>query len=139
MGTNVRPNIAPSNKYWISKHRYYELKHFCLQYPEWQSALEAMKTDSFSSYYIRVHKDDTSHKDPTADLATLRANLQMKINAVEHVAWETDPVIGPYILEAVTTGASYTYLSMNKDLKCSRDEYYENYRKFFWLLNTYKS
>lgn len=33
MATVIRPEISPKNKYWISKHRHYELKHFCLQYP----------------------------------------------------------------------------------------------------------
>ena len=36
MTTTIRPELAPSDKYHISKHRYYELKHFCLQYSEWR-------------------------------------------------------------------------------------------------------
>ena len=36
MATVIRAELSKNNKYWISKHRYYELKHFCLQYPEWQ-------------------------------------------------------------------------------------------------------
>lgn len=35
MGTVVRADISKKNAYWIDKHRYYELKHFCLQYPIW--------------------------------------------------------------------------------------------------------
>ena len=33
--TDIRPEISKKNKYWISRHRYYELKHFCMQYREW--------------------------------------------------------------------------------------------------------
>ncbi len=29
---NVRPELSKKNRYYISKHRYYELKHLCLQY-----------------------------------------------------------------------------------------------------------
>ena len=36
MGTKIRPELSKKNKYWIPRHRYYELKHFCLQYPEWK-------------------------------------------------------------------------------------------------------
>ena len=36
MTTSIRPEIAYSHPYYVSKHRYYELKHFCLQYYEWQ-------------------------------------------------------------------------------------------------------
>lgn len=33
MSTLIRPEVSEKNKYWIDKHRHYELKHFCLQYP----------------------------------------------------------------------------------------------------------
>lgn len=35
MTTSIRPEISRRNQHHISKHRYYELKHFCLQYREW--------------------------------------------------------------------------------------------------------
>lgn len=38
MGTIIRPELSEKNKYWLEKHRYYELKHFCLQYPLWKQA-----------------------------------------------------------------------------------------------------
>lgn len=36
MGTTIRPEIDRRSKWYISKHRYYELKHFCLQWHEWR-------------------------------------------------------------------------------------------------------
>ena len=36
MSTTIRPELSEKNQYWIEKHRYYELKHFCLQYPIWR-------------------------------------------------------------------------------------------------------
>ena len=36
MGTTIRAQISEKNKYYIDKHRHYELKHFCLQYPNWK-------------------------------------------------------------------------------------------------------
>lgn len=136
MSTTLRPNISPDNKYWISKHRYYELKHFCLQYPEWKSAYEAMGTDSFTSYYVKVRKDERSHADPTATLAMKRAELDRKIKDVERCAFDSDPEIADYILQGVTTGASYKYLSAALGMPASKDMYYDRYRKFFWLLNS---
>ena len=38
MATVIRAIISENNKYWIDKHRHYELKHFCLQYPMWKKA-----------------------------------------------------------------------------------------------------
>ena len=36
MSTTIRPEIDRQSRWYISKHRYYELKHFCLQYHEWR-------------------------------------------------------------------------------------------------------
>lgn len=30
MATEIRPELSEKNPYWIGKHRYYELKHFCI-------------------------------------------------------------------------------------------------------------
>lgn len=42
MGTTLRAELSEKNPYWIEKHRYYELKHFCLQYPIWKKAYAAL-------------------------------------------------------------------------------------------------
>ena len=34
-----RAQLSTKNPCSIPKHRYYELKHFCLQYPDWKKAL----------------------------------------------------------------------------------------------------
>ena len=34
-----RAQLSAKNPCRIPKHRYYELKHFCLQYPDWKKAL----------------------------------------------------------------------------------------------------
>ena len=50
MGTTVRPELSKKNRYWISKARYYELKHFCLQYPGWRKAYSEL-IDMFPSIF----------------------------------------------------------------------------------------
>lgn len=42
MGTTIRPELSEKNPYWIERHRCYELKHFCLQYPIWKKAYAAL-------------------------------------------------------------------------------------------------
>ena len=44
MGTTIRPELSEKNPYWIERHRYYELKHFCLQYPIWKKAYAALES-----------------------------------------------------------------------------------------------
>lgn len=45
MGTTIRPEISKKNRYWIDKHRYYELKYFCLQYPTWKKAHSSLDSN----------------------------------------------------------------------------------------------
>ena len=39
-GHNNSSGIIGENPYWIERHRYYELKHFCLQYPIWKKHMQ---------------------------------------------------------------------------------------------------
>lgn len=38
MSTVIRSEVSKKNVYWIERHRYYKLKHFCFQYPLWKKA-----------------------------------------------------------------------------------------------------
>lgn len=134
MSTTLRPELSVRNKYWIEKHRYYELKHFCLQYPSWKKALLSM------SYLSLKISDGTGissykHDDPTARCAEARMFYNDRIAMVEKTAKETDSDLSDYILKAVTEGISYDYLKLRLDIPCCKDTYYELYRKFFWLLS----
>lgn len=126
MGTVIRPDISRKNKYWIDKHRHYELKHFCLQYPEWKKAYNAKPTISSSIDW---------HNDPTAKEAMRKTLYLERIQLIERVAKEADNDLHNYILKAVTEGLSYTYLKSRMDIPCGKDLYYDRYRRFFWLLD----
>ena len=54
---------------------------------------------------------------------------------VERAAQEADSELAAYILEAVTEGHSYENLKTRLNIPCSKDVYYDRYRKFFWLLS----
>ena len=64
-----------------------------------------------------------------------RTYLTNRIKMLEDVAQATDKLIGPYILKGVTEGRSYDQLSAYKQVPCSKDTYYDLYRRFFWLLD----
>ena len=134
MGTTIRPEISDKNKYWIDKHRYYELKHFCLQYPLWQKALNSL--DGMRSRMgEKVILSSTGHSDPTLDTVIARSYFKDRIDLIRRAAKLTDPEIGDYILKAVTNGFSYDYMHTRLNMPCGRDTYYDRYRKFFWILN----
>lgn len=133
MSTVIRPEISRKNKYWIDRHRHYELKHFCLQYPEWKRAYRT--SPSISSSVNDEPSRGSSYGDPTAKQAMRKTYYMERIKLIERVAGETDEQLHNYILKAVTEGLSYTYLRTKMGIPCSRDMYYDRYRKFFWLLD----
>ena len=133
MATLIRPEVSKKNKYWVDKHRHYELKHFCLQYPMWKKMYTAVTEIGASS--ISSTSSGTRVSDLTAKCAIRRAFYSYRIKMVEQVAKDTDEYLYLYILKGVTEGLSYTYLKTKLNIPCGRDTYYDRYRKFFWLLN----
>lgn len=136
MATVIRPKISEKNKYHIDKHRYYELKHFCLQYKEWKKAYE-LCDDSiiFTSNISDNSSGSVIPSDLTAKYAIRKAEYATRINMIERIAKEADDFLYPYILKAVTEELSYVHLKSRLDIPCGRDMYYDRYRKFFWLLS----
>ena len=128
------PELSPKSPYWIPRHRYYELKHFCLQYPTWRKVYEHLNALSARPYDIEaIQKSGVS--DPTAKIATSKAYFSARTRMIFETAEETDTNLARYILHAVTEGLSYDILEARYEIPCSRAEYYKLYRKFFWLLD----
>lgn len=136
MSTIIRPEISKKNKWWISKHRYYELKHFCLQYPEWREKyIHSIKYPELNSL---VSNENLEWNDPTGVSVELMDVYRRKIDLVESSAKEADPDIWGFILLGVTEDLSYVTLKMKYEIPCGRDMYYDRYRKFFHILSRKK-
>lgn len=135
MATNIRAEISTKNKYWIDKHRHYELKHFCLQYPDWKKAYADFDDPSIPLSTIERVPTSNLPGDPTAKRAMMKAHYMEKIKLIEQTAKEADRYLYEYIIKAVTENLSYTYLKSKLEIPCGKDMYYDRYRKFFWLLN----
>lgn len=134
MSTKIRAELSDKNPYYISKHRYYELKHFCLQYKEWESILSkpiSATARAVSEDYI--YTGETA--DPTFRIAYERLEASRKVDVVRKAAMLADNYLANYILRSVTEGLSYTYLSTVLSIPCGKDMFYDRYRKFFWILS----
>lgn len=140
MGTKYRSEISKKNKYWISKHRFLEISHHCMQYNEWKDEyrkLEDQLLPKGVDYDGMPHGTDTSN--PTESIGARMAELKTKIETVEQVAKETDPEIAEYILKAVTNeDITFNYLKQFMGIPCERDMYYDRRRKFYWLMSKIK-
>ena len=94
-------------EYNLSKHRFYELKHFCLQYPEWKRLYENL--DGWFG------KGDTTSRD-----GIKRADILRNLELIEYCALITDPEIFKYVLDdKLVIPISMRY----------------SYHKFFWELS----
>ena len=94
-------------EYTLSKHRFYELKHFCLQYPEWKQMYEA--ADGWSG------KGDTTSRD-----GIKRADIYHYVELIEECARLTDRKL----LKFVTVSGSIIPVELRYQ-----------YRRFFWELS----
>lgn len=137
MSTVIRPVISEKKQYWIERHRYYELKHFCLQYPVWKKALAAMSPLTASRTDAEPVADTNEHSDPTEEFVVSRLYYTERINLVERVAKETYEPLQSYLVKSVTEGLSYeTLMAKAEEVPCcGKDFWYAMYRRFFWLLD----
>lgn len=135
MGTNIRAEISGKNKYYIGKHRHYELKHFCLQYPIWKKLYFSLNSIQQRPIGEIDYIVKGRHSDPTVRCAEAMIFFKEKMDMIEKAARDTDNELSDYILIGVTEGVSYTYLKSKLEIPCCKDKYYELYRKFFWLLS----
>lgn len=133
---DFKPELSNRNQYWIPKHRYYELKHYCLQYPEWKRVYNSL------GFKIGEHNEIKSRDipKPTEREALIRYEFLKGIELVERCCKDAgqnfiDGVdISSFLLKGVTEGLSYDVL-VTQEIPCSREYYYNRYRKFFYILS----
>ena len=107
MGTNIRPEISERNPYWISKHRYYELKHFCLQYNGWASAYKAL--DGKMARPLLDGRASGGAGDPTEKCAERRVYYADRMAMVRQAASDATADFHEQLLLAVTEALRLVY------------------------------
>ena len=112
MATTIRPEISVNNKYYISRHRYYELKHFCLQYKEFKKIYNDL-CEKIPGGIILQNGLENAPK--SNDELYVREKYLDKIQLIEECSKLTDEVLGPYILKGVTENLPYSYFKMNNN------------------------
>lgn len=134
----VKSELSSRNPTRISKHRYYELRHWCLQYPEWKAAL--LRINYLSSASVLTPEDRTTDpKRRTEELAAETAILDRKIGLLDRIAEEAGGDISKWLKIGITEDKSFTELKMLHMIPCERDLYYRRYRLFFALLSDEKT
>lgn len=126
-------------KYGISGKRYKELCGFCEQYPEWKEKLleltptaKAQKADGIP--YSRTN----AISDETSSIAIKRAEIQEKIDLIEHTAKEADPEIWELIIKSACYEMPFWYLRDIMRIPYSERCFFDKRRYFFYLLDKKK-
>lgn len=135
MGTTIRSELSKKNPYWIERHRYYELKHFCLQYPIWEKTYKTMngllgRPVDLVSFGKMKHISN-----PTERVGIMKAYYAERMDMIRKSAEKANGDLAEYIVRGVTEGLSYDALRVKMGIPCCKDVYYESYRRFFWILN----
>ena len=130
------PDVRPisEKKYGISKHKFLQVYHFCMQYNEWKDELK-YKTDTVRSLNVSDMPKGSGAGNPDEALAIRRAEISERCKLIERTCIEADPDIYRWLLKAVTNeGVGYTYLKERMDIPCGHNMYYDRRRKFYWLM-----
>lgn len=124
-------------KYGISSGRLKELSGFCEQYPEWKSFLEENETALKGIQYSDM---PSAHRnsDSTCNIAVKCADTAEKCKLIEETAQEVSGYYAEYIIKNVCYGVSFNYLITMCEMLCSRATFYDERRKFFYLLDKNK-
>lgn len=130
-----KPEVSKKNPYYLPKHRYYELKHFCMQYPIWKKAYVVLDGLSKRPDDLSLFSKTGEHSDPTERCAEAKLYYRNRMEMVEQAAREADAGLAPWLIKGVTSGLSYTTLNANESIPYCKDTYYSAYRKFFWILS----
>ena len=129
----MRTELSEKSKYYVNKHRRLELMHRCRQYPDWVKAYNTI--DQMISKGIIRPTRGSAKTDPVMKYVLARDHYYRKMKPIEDTAIEADEELARYILKGVTEGVSYDVMNANDPIPCSRDTYYDRYRRFFFLLD----
>lgn len=134
MSTKIHAEISKKNPYWINKHRYYELKHFCLQYDIWNDASKALLGLQHNRDGLEIFAN-SGISNPTERAVIARDFYISRMSMIKSAADLAAQDLADYIIIGVTKGLTYDVLRARYSIPCCRETYYNLYRKFFWNLS----
>ena len=112
--------LSTKNPYYLTKHRFYEVYHYAMQYQEWKDEYRTTEQTMRGIAYDGVKVKSSGSGDALERVAIRLTELSEKIEMLEAVAKETDKDLSEYILRGVTDEqVTYNYLSMVLHIPCS--------------------
>ena len=124
--------------YGISRHRYAELKAFCLQYDEKKSKISRGISSAVNDGMPRSnYKGNVLENNAIRNVA-----YQKDCEMIEQAAIAASAEIYPYIIKSVTNDRSYPFIEYDEKLgriPVGKTEFYAKRRLFYHYLDVLKS
>ena len=134
--TQIRPELTKKNELYISKHAFYSVYHFALQYDDWRQQYADMIGSAQKGIDYNGMPGGSSIGDPTARIAMRSSVLGSNIRLIEHTVLTAGRDLYEWLLIGVTQeGVTYKYLREKKKIPCGKNEYYRIRRLFYYLLS----
>lgn len=129
-------DLRLSSEYNISRHRYRELKEFCLQYEEKKAELQQIYTSSTVAPEVAVKGGIPGN--PTEKKVMRASNLKNEIKVIDDSLFEAcgdDVGLVEFLKKNITLGIGFEALGC---VPCSCRSFYQYRRLFFFLLDKRK-
>lgn len=123
-----------TSKYYVPAEVYKTTVHFCRQYPLWKAELEIEPDDRKGQDYSGEHVQTSNQSDPTPELAMRRHMIRQKKELVEDLAHDIAGDDDKWLIMGVGYGFTHYQLA-DKGMLCTRDDYYNMRRKFYYELS----
>lgn len=123
--------------YGISRHRYQELKAFCLQYDEKKSKIKYGLSAVPYNGQPKLHGVGSQVERQAIDNTIYKRDCAM----IEEAAVRANPGIWKYIVRSVTQGLPYEFIKYDNELgriPMCKNDFYGTRRKFYAILNKLK-
>lgn len=132
--------LSPKNPWYIPKLRYLELKNYCLQYYEWGEAYTDILNQVRSSHsYQLTNCTNDIHRtvESTMALAGWYYDQMRLVRRCIRKVCGKNQLLTRLIFAGVTENKSYdSQVAADPDLcVIPRNVYYDEYRKFFYILD----
>lgn len=124
--------------YGISRHRYEELKAFCLQYEEKKCKINR----GISGMNYDGMPKGTGSGDALERMAMRNVMYQKDCEMIEQAALKASGDIYQYIIKSVTNDLSYEFIEYDEKLgkiPVGKTDFYAIRRKFYYFLDILKS
>lgn len=127
---------TPRSKYYIPKHEFIEVRHFCYRY---QDMLEEQRILIMSGVKAITY-DGMPHgsnvHDPTEEAGIRLADIGRNIRVIENTAEEIGGSLYKWLLKGVTVeGMTYYRLKMQHNIPCSEMTYRRMRQRFYHRLS----